>query len=111
MVSHLCNAHFVILVNSDRNTRKYSIIQLDSESEIDDYYDNLSSSIQNYVWYRRIASHYVSHTTLGGGTFVVEGFKTSNNFEIQSAMTYRSNGMRHYTRIKYSGVWTSWAVK
>lgn len=81
------------------------------ESIIRDFYDNYSSDMKNYTHYYACVDHYVGYDILGGGSFLLEGFKRSNDYEYQEAKTYSSNGMQLFTRSKSNGTWTSWANK
>ena len=63
--------------------------------------------MQNLTWYRRLLDHGVYHSVLGGGTFYLEGFKLTSEYEWQRATTYnRETAM--FFRTKERGSWSEW---
>lgn len=72
--------------------------------------DTYSNTFNNCTWYRLVMSLTRLHPILGGGTFYVEGFKTDNNYEYQTAQIYtnEASGTRMYKRCKSVGIWNTW---
>lgn len=84
----------------------------DSEEAIDEFYDNYSKSFNSNTYYLGRISHTVAHSILGGGTFSLEGFKTTNSYEWQIVTSYKSSGgITRFCRSKINGEWTTWTPR
>ncbi len=75
-----------------------------SSAEIENHYDNYSNNVQNGFYYAFYINHGAGYSTLGGGSWYVEGLKTSNAYEWQRAISY--NGF--FYRIKNASNWGNW---
>ena len=80
-----------------------------SESDADNYMDNYSNPLPNDTHYFTIVNLSVLHSSLGGGHFLVEGTKTTNQWEWQKATTYNAtSGINIHARTKSNGAWGEW---
>lgn len=70
------------------------------------YLDNISKDMPNVTAYRRAVNLNYVNQILGGGQFLIEGFKYNNDYEYQIAMRYSTLGsVTMLGRSKYKGVW------
>lgn len=82
-----------------------------SESDADNYMDNYSNPLPNDTHYFTIVNLSVSHSSLGGGGFLVEGTKTTNQWEWQKATKYNTtSGIEIHARTKRNGTWGEWKL-
>lgn len=97
---------------NELNSKLYLPIRsLGNETDVNNYLDNYSDSFPNNTHYYTAISLTASHPKLGGGTHLIEGYKTSGDFEWQQATTYASaGGIIRRVRSKYSGIWSDWVA-
>lgn len=100
-----------LLTNSDLYVINVPYTSANTESNIDNFYNNFSASLPEYTWYRGTVSHGVIHSILGGGTWYLEGYKTTAYYEWQCIRSYSETGIRMFARSKYDGTWKPWVVK
>lgn len=95
---------------NELNSKLYLPIRsLGNETDVNNYLDNYSDSFPNNTHYYTAISLTASHPELGGGYHLIEGYKTSGDFEWQQATTYASaGGIIRRVRSKYSGIWIDW---
>lgn len=85
------------------------IRSLGNETDVSNYLDNYSDSFPNSTHYYTAISLAAMHPQLGGGAHLIEGYKTSGDFEWQQATTYNpAGGIIRRVRSKYSGIWSDW---
>ena len=82
-----------------------------SESDADNYMDNYSNPLPNDTHYFTNVNLAVVHSSLGGGSFLVEGTKTTNQWEWQKATKYNTtSGIDIHVRTKSNGTWGEWKL-
>lgn len=94
------------------NSKLYLPIRsLGNETDVNNYLDNYSDSFPDNTHYYTAISLTSPHPKLGGGYHLIEGYKTSGDFEWQQATTYNSDsGNTRRVRSKYSGIWGDWVT-
>lgn len=92
------------------NSKLYLPIRsLGNETDVNNYLDNYSDSFPDNTHYYTAISLNAMHPQLGGGSHLIEGYKTSGDFEWQQTTTYTSaGGIIRRARSKYSGIWIDW---
>ena len=97
---------------NELNSKLYLPIRsLGDETDVNNYLDNYSDSFPNNTHYYTAISLTATHPELGGGAHLIEGYKTSGDFEWQQATTYASaGGIIRRVRSKYSGIWSDWVT-
>ena len=92
------------------NSKLYLPIRsLGNETDVNNYLDNYSDSFPDNTHYYTAISLTAAHPKLGGGYQLIEGYKTSGDFEWQQATTYASaGGIIRHVRSKFSGIWSDW---
>lgn len=83
---------------------------LNTDSDAQLYFNNLSVNQNNLTWSRRCINLFFSYPPFGsGGIFYVESFKGSENYEWQTATTYHATlGRMKFARSKIGGTWNEW---
>lgn len=94
------------------NSKLYLPIRsLGNETDVNNYLDNYSDSFPNNTHYYTAIYLTAVHPKLGGGAHLIEGYKTSGDFEWQQATTYASaGGIIRRARSKLSGIWSDWVA-
>lgn len=83
--------------------------QSTSEADTDNYLDNYSSSFAGNTHYFGAINLATGHSDIGGGHFLLEGYKTTTDYEWQQMTSYDSRlGFSRKIRSKYNGVWGEW---
>lgn len=83
--------------------------QSTSEADTDNYLDNYSSSFAGNTHYFGAINLATGHSDIGGGHFLLEGYKTTTDYEWQQMTSYDSRlGFLRKIRSKYNGVWGEW---
>lgn len=97
--------------------KKHSQAQLpihngNTVAEISSIYDNYSSDMPSDTYYKGIVKHNVGGYVLGGGTYLLEGLKTSSHYEFQKATIYSDDGghPRTYCRTKWNNTFGDWDI-
>lgn len=67
--------------------------------------DEYSLTLNSTTFYSFALNIKFSQAQIGGGTFLVEGFKTDENYEVQRATCYTKNRAKTYQRAKFDGAW------
>lgn len=95
---------------NELNSKLYLPIRsLGNETDVNNYLDNYSDSFPNNTHYYTAISLTALHPELRGGAHLIEGYKTSGDFEWQQATTYASaGGIIRRARSKLSGIWSDW---
>ena len=102
----------IIPAINELNSKLYLPIRsLGNETDVNNYLDNYSDSFPNNTHYYTAISLTAAHPKLGGGAHLIEGYKTSGDFEWQQATTYNSaGGNTRRVRSKCSGIWSDWVT-
>jgi hypothetical protein len=100
----------ITTLNESLTTNQLPVVQgLLSQELIDNYYNTISNGMNDSTFYRRSVYHGYGHSILGGGVFILDGFKSDSLYETQKIRCYSGdNSAREYTRSKYNGSWMSW---
>lgn len=106
------NENLAKVNNNIINTPLASIlVNLSTESDINNYYDTISNNMALDTKYTRYVNHSTAHSILGAGIFVLEGCITNRDYEWQRITSYSfDETIREFTRIKKAGVWYDWNV-
>ena len=83
-------------------------IAINNEDELMAYLDNITDTDE--TWYRRTFGLNIAVSIWpvgGGGAYYVEGYRTSEKYEWQKAMSY-GDPIRCFMRSKRNGVWSGW---
>lgn len=83
-------------------------IAINNEDELMAYLDNITDTDE--TWYRRTFGLNIAVSIWpvgGGGVYYVEGYRTSEKYEWQKAMSY-GDPIRCFMRSKRNGVWSGW---
>jgi hypothetical protein len=94
----------------DMSKYAFTSTSMNTETDINNFYDNCSADITPNTMYSNIVAHGVSHSILGGGTFLIEGFKLNASYEHQMVRSYAggATGIKMFVRSKYNGAWNAW---
>ena len=83
-------------------------IAINTEDELMAYLDNITDTDE--TWYRRTFGLNIAVSIWpvgGGGAYYVEGYRTSEKYEWQKAMSY-GDPIRCFMRSKRNGIWSGW---
>lgn len=84
---------------------------LPDETTTNSFLDNYSASFQINTHYYICISLGFAHSVLGGGSLLIEGQKTSDQWEWQKSTKYNTiNGIEIKVRTKGSGTWGEWKL-
>ena len=67
--------------------------------------DEYSSTLNSTTFYSFALNIKFPQAQIGGGTFLIEGFKTDENYEVQRTICYAKNRTKTYQRAKFDGAW------
>ena len=76
-----------------------------NEDEFKKILDEYSLTLNSTVFYSFALNINFSQVQIGGGNFLIEGFKTDENYEVQRAICYTKNKTKAYQRSKFDGTW------
>lgn len=98
------------ILNTAINTPLATIlVNLTTESDINNYYDTVSNTLPLDTKYTRYVNHTIAHSVLGGGIYVLEGCNVSVDYEWQKVTSYGFyESPRVFYRMKKGGVWQDW---
>lgn len=87
-----------------------------TEDGINNFYNTVSTDMNNNTWYRATISNVVAHPVLSGGVYYLEGFKTDSSYEWQIITSYSLSDdinadIRIFHRSKNKGIWSNWIRK
>lgn len=97
-----------VLLATQNTTPPY--MPFSSQSEADEYLNSYSQGFLIRTHYYLGVNFSFAHTPLGGGEKLIEGYKTSNNYEWQIAKQYTPTGIGIHGRSKVNGSWTEWKL-
>lgn len=94
------------------NSRIPQYFNVNTQAELDAVVNDYSANLVNNTYYNFTLSVAVGTLSITGGTYFVEGLKTSADYEWQRMTKYPSGStVRPWMmsgRSKYAGVWTAW---
>lgn len=79
--------------------------------DVDNWLNTISDNLPDGTHYTRRFTCNTNHPAFGGGVFLLDGFKASNDYQCQKVTSYSidNDGLnRHYERTKYASVWGEW---
>ena len=87
-----------------------------TEDGINNFYNTVSTDMNNNTWYRATISNVVAHSIFSGGVYYLEGFKTNSSYEWQIITRYSLSDdinadIRIFHRSKNKGIWSNWIRK
>lgn len=109
--NQLTGANAVKELSGQITTHIPPTISFSKVEDIDNWLNTVSDNMPNDTHYIRKFSCNVGHPVLGGGDYLLEGFKTNNNYQWQKVTSYTvdNDGInRNFERTKYAGNWGAW---
>lgn len=91
------------LLNS--NKKRLQQITCHNEDDFKKAMDNYSLSLGSNTFYIFSLNLSFSQAQIGGGIFLVEGYKANDKYEFQRVTSYAEQGTRKLQRSKFDGAW------
>lgn len=99
-------------LNSNLTTLPLPMISgLNTQEKIDAAYNDAHDNVVDNVHYIRLIVHGMSHNVLGGGRFLLEGYRATRTYGWQKITAYSSSyggENRKFERANVNGAWTEW---
>ena len=93
----------------DLTTNVPELIPFTAKDEMDNYLDTMSDNLVRRTHYTRIVGDAFGHPVFGGGDFLLDGHKNTEEYEWQRLTSYSlDNVPRTYERSRLAGTWGAW---